>query len=159
MICSQHRNWSIIYLTQTFYKVPQNICYNGSHFCIFSFLSGENKQITDKWVVDHRLLDYATDKKYALFCYNKLQKSVKKNLTTIDRHWLHQQFALVVVTAVSLQNKAWMFQPHGCWVLVWSSICLGKQNQLNVYPICIHPAFFMVRAQPQPLLDHGRASV
>jgi len=75
----RHRNCSVIYLTQTFYKVPRNMRENCSHFCVFSFLSKENKRIADELEVDHRLLDRATDKKYAFFYYDKPQKSVKKN--------------------------------------------------------------------------------
>ena len=62
-INGRHRNYSIIYLTQTFYKVSQNIRDNCSHFCVFSFLPRENKRIADELGVDHRLLDHATDKK------------------------------------------------------------------------------------------------
>jgi len=78
-INGQHRNCSVIYLTQTFYKVPKNICDNCSHFCVFSFLPRETKRIADELGVDHRLLDRATNKKYSFFYYDKPQKSVKKN--------------------------------------------------------------------------------
>ena len=78
-INGRHRNCSVIYLTQTFYKVPKNIRDNCSHFCVFSFLPRENKRIADELGVDHRLLDRATDKKYSFFYYDKPQKSVKKN--------------------------------------------------------------------------------
>ena len=39
-INGRHKNCSVIYLTQTFFKVPRNIRYNCSHFCI----SSERKQ-------------------------------------------------------------------------------------------------------------------
>jgi len=79
-INGRHRNCSVIYLTQTFYKVPKNIRDNCSHFCIFCFLPRENKRIADELGVDHGLLDRATDKKYSFFYYDKPQKSVKINL-------------------------------------------------------------------------------
>jgi len=60
-INGQHRNCCVIYLTQTFYKVPKNIRDNCSHFCIFKFLPRENKRIADKIGVDHDALDRATD--------------------------------------------------------------------------------------------------
>jgi len=62
-INGRHRNCCVIYLTQTFYKVPKNIRDNCSHFCIFRFLPRENKRIADEIGVDHTMLDRATDKK------------------------------------------------------------------------------------------------
>ena len=67
-----HRNCCVIYLTQTFYKVPKNIRDNCSHFCIFRL----NKRIADEIGVDHDALDRATDKKYSFFYYDKPQKLI-----------------------------------------------------------------------------------
>ena len=72
-INGRDRNCCVIYLTQTFYKVPKNIRDNCSHFCIFRFLSRENKRIADEIGVN------ATDKKYSFFYYDKPQKLMKKN--------------------------------------------------------------------------------
>ena len=66
-INGRHRNCCVIYLTQTFYKVPKNIRDNCSHFCIFSFLPRENKRIADEIGVDHNALDRAIDKKILSF--------------------------------------------------------------------------------------------
>ena len=66
-INGQHRNCCVIYLTQTFYKVPKNIRDNCSHFCIFRFLPRENKRIADEIGVDHDTLDRATDKSILSF--------------------------------------------------------------------------------------------
>ena len=70
------RNCCVIYLTQTFYKVPKNIRDNCSHFCIFRFLPRENKRIADEIGVDHDALDRATDKKYSFFYYDIPQKLI-----------------------------------------------------------------------------------
>ena len=78
-INGRHRNFCVIYLTQTFYKVPKNIRDNCSHFCIFRFLPKENKRIADEIGVDHDTLDHATDKKYSFFYCDKPQKLMKKN--------------------------------------------------------------------------------
>ena len=78
-INGRHRNGCVIYLTQTFYKVPKNIRDNCSHFCIFRFLPRENKRIADEIGVDHTTLDRATDKKNSFFYYDKPQKLMKKN--------------------------------------------------------------------------------
>ena len=78
-INGRHRNCCVIYLTQTFYKVPKNIRDNCSHFCIFRFLPRENKRIADEIGVDPDALDRATDKKYSFFYYDKPLKLMKKN--------------------------------------------------------------------------------
>ena len=82
-INGRHRNCCVIYLTQTFYKVPKNIRDNCSHFCIFRFLPKENKRIADEIGVDHDALDRATNKKYSFFYYDKPQKLMKKILMKI----------------------------------------------------------------------------
>ena len=78
-INGRHRNCCVIYLTQTFYKVPKNIRHNCSHSCIFKFLPRENKQIADEIGIDHETLNRATNKKYSFFYYDKPQKLMKKN--------------------------------------------------------------------------------
>ena len=78
-INGRHRNCCVIYLTQTFYKVPKNIRNNCSHFCIFRFLPRENKRIADEIGVDYNALDRATNKKYYFFYYDKPQKLMKNN--------------------------------------------------------------------------------
>ena len=82
-INGRHKNCCVIYLSQTFYKVPKNIRDNCSHFCIFRFLPRENKRIADEIGVDHDTLDHATDKKYYFFYYDKPQKLMKKILMKI----------------------------------------------------------------------------
>ena len=82
-INGRHKNCCVIYLTQTFYKVPKNIRDNCSHFCIFRFLPRENKRIADEIGVDHNALDRATDKKYSFFYYDKPKKLMKKILMKI----------------------------------------------------------------------------
>ena len=46
-INSRHFNCSVIYLSQSFFKVLKNIRDTSSHFCVFRFLPNENKQIAD----------------------------------------------------------------------------------------------------------------
>ena len=77
-INGRQRNCCVIYLTQTFYKVPKNIRDNCSHFCILSFLPRENKRVADEISVDHDALDRATDKKYSSFYYDTPLKLMKK---------------------------------------------------------------------------------
>ena len=70
----------IIYLTQSFYKVPKNIRDNCSHFCILNFRPRENKRIADELGVDCDILERATDEDYSFFYYDKPRKLMKKFL-------------------------------------------------------------------------------
>ena len=82
-INGRHRNCCVIYLTQTFYKVPKNIRDNCSHFCILNFRPRENKRIADELGVDCDILEPATDKDYSFFYYDKARKLMKKFLMKI----------------------------------------------------------------------------
>ena len=78
-INGRHKNCCVIYLSQTFYKVPKDIRVNCSHLCIFRLDPKENKRIANEIGVDHEVLDRATDEKYSFFYYDKPQKLMKKN--------------------------------------------------------------------------------
>ena len=38
-ICGRHKNCSVIYLSQSYFKTPKDIRLNCSHFCLFDFPS------------------------------------------------------------------------------------------------------------------------
>ena len=78
-INGRHKNCCVIYLSQTFYKVPKDIRVNCSHLCVFRLDPKENKRIANKIGVDHNTLDRATDGKYSFLYYDKPKKSIKKN--------------------------------------------------------------------------------
>ena len=78
-INGRHKNCCVIYLSQTFYKVPKDIRVNYSHLCIFRLDPKENKRIANEVGVDHEVLDRATDEKYSFLYYDKPQKLMKKN--------------------------------------------------------------------------------
>ena len=82
-INGRHKNCCVIYLCQTFYKVPKDIRVNCSHLCIFRLDPKENKRIANEIGVDHDTLDRATDKKYSFFYYDKPLKLMKKILMKI----------------------------------------------------------------------------
>ena len=82
-INGRHKNCCVIYLSQTFYKVPKDIRVNCGHLCIFRLDPKENKRIANEIGVDHEVLDRATDKKYSFFYYDKPQKLMKKILMKI----------------------------------------------------------------------------
>ena len=45
LIQGRHKNCSVIYLTQSFYKTPRDIRLNCTHFCIFDFPSSRERNI------------------------------------------------------------------------------------------------------------------
>ena len=78
-INGRHFNCSVIYLSQSFFKVPKNIRDTSSHFCIFRFLPNENKPIADDLGVDPSSLDKATKEPYSFLFYDKPRKKELKN--------------------------------------------------------------------------------
>ena len=78
-INGRHRNCSVIYLSQSYFKVPKNIRDNCSHFCIFDFLPKENNRIADELGIDRALLERATDAKYSFLYHDKPKKTTLKN--------------------------------------------------------------------------------
>ena len=82
-INGRHKNCCVIYLSQTFYKVPKDIRVNCSHLCVFRLDPKENKRIANEIGVDHEVLDRATDEKYSFLYYDKPQKLMKKILMKI----------------------------------------------------------------------------
>ena len=45
VIQGRHKNCSIIYLSQSFYKTPRDIRLNCSHYCIYEFPSSREREI------------------------------------------------------------------------------------------------------------------
>ena len=79
-INGRHKNCCVIYLSQTFYKVPKDIRVNCSHLCIFRLDPKENKRIANEIGVDHNTLDRATDEKYSFLYYDKPKKSINLSI-------------------------------------------------------------------------------
>ncbi len=77
-INGRHRQCSVIYLSQCFFKVPKNIRDNCSHFCVFCFLPRENNRIADELGISRELLDQATNKKFSFFYHDRPKKTTKK---------------------------------------------------------------------------------
>ena len=81
-IQGRHKNCSIIYLSQSFYKTPKDIRLNCSHFCIFEFPSSrERNLISSELGVDKEKYKKATEKKYHFIYVDKPRKKVKENFT------------------------------------------------------------------------------
>ena len=79
-IQGRHKNCSIIYLSQSFYKTPKDIRLNCSHFCIFEFPSSrERNLISSELGVDKEKYKKAIEKQYDFIYVDKPRKKVKKN--------------------------------------------------------------------------------
>ena len=78
-INGRHRNCSVIYLSQSYFKVPKNIRDNCSHFCVFGFLPRENSRIADELGIGRELLERATNAKYSFLYHDKPKKQTLKN--------------------------------------------------------------------------------
>ena len=78
-INGRHFNCSILYLSQSFFKVPKNIRDTASHFCIFRFLPKENKRIANDLGVDPASLDKATKDPFSFLWFDKVKKKELKN--------------------------------------------------------------------------------
>ena len=67
-IQGRHKNCSVIYLSQSFYKTPRDIRLNCSHYCIYEFPSSrERNMISSELGVDKEKYKKATRKPFS-FC-------------------------------------------------------------------------------------------
>lgn len=79
-IRGRHKNCSVIYLSQSFYKTPKDIRLNCSHFCIYEFPSNnERGLITRELGVTKKEYQKATSKPYSFLYVDKPMKSIRWN--------------------------------------------------------------------------------
>ena len=78
-IQGRHKNCSVIYLSQSFYKTPRDIRLNCSHYCIFDVPARERNMISSELGVDKEKFKKATKKQYDFLYVDKPKKKVKKN--------------------------------------------------------------------------------
>ena len=80
LIQGRHKNCSIIYLSQSFYKTPKDIRLNCSHFCIYDVPSkNEIGLITRELGVTKEQYKKATNKPFSFLYVDKPSKKVKRN--------------------------------------------------------------------------------
>ena len=80
-IQGRHKNCSVIYLSQSFYKTPRNIRLNCSHYCIYEFPSSrERNMISSELGVDKEQFKKAK-KPFSFLYVDKPRKRVKRNFT------------------------------------------------------------------------------
>ena len=78
VIQGRHKNCSVIYLSQSFYKTPRDI----DHYCIYEFPSSrERNMISSELGVDKEQLKKATKKPFSFLYVDKSRKKVKRNFT------------------------------------------------------------------------------
>ena len=81
-IQGRHKNCSVIYLSQCFYKTPKDIRMNCSHFCIYDFPSSRKRNmITSELGVDKEKFKKATKKPFPFLYVDKPRKIEERNFT------------------------------------------------------------------------------
>ena len=81
-IQGRHKNCSVIYLSQSFYKTPRNVRLNCSHYCIYEFPSArERSMISSELGVEKEQYKKATKKPFSFLYIDKPKKKVKRNFT------------------------------------------------------------------------------
>ena len=81
-IQGRHKNCSVIYLSQSFYKTPKDIRLNCSHHCLYELPSSrESNRITSELGIDKELYKAATRETYSFLFVDKPKKSIAKNFT------------------------------------------------------------------------------
>ena len=81
-IQGRHKNCSVIYLSQSFYKTPKDIRLNCSHYCLYEFPSSrESNRISSELVADKAQYKAATRKPYTFLYVDKPKKIIAKNFT------------------------------------------------------------------------------
>ena len=79
-IRGRHKNCSIIYLSQSYYKTPKDIRLNCSHFCIYEFPSNnEISMICRENNIDKEKYKRATKDPYSFLYIDKPRKFISKN--------------------------------------------------------------------------------
>ena len=78
-INGRHFYCSVIYLSQSLFKVPKNMRDTSSHFCVFRLIPKENKRIADDLGVEPASLDKATKEHFSFLFYDKPRKKELKN--------------------------------------------------------------------------------
>ena len=81
-IQGRHKNCSVIYLSQSFYKTPKDIRLNCSHYCLYEFPSSrESNRISSELGVDRETYKAATRKPFTFLYVDKPKKFIAKNFT------------------------------------------------------------------------------
>ena len=81
-IQGRHKNCSVIYISQSFYKTPKDIRLNCSHYCLNEFPSSrESNRISSELGVKNEDYKTATRKPYSFLYVDKPKKRIAKIFT------------------------------------------------------------------------------
>ena len=78
-IQGRHKNCSVIYLSQSYYKTPKDIRLNCSHFCFFDVPTRERNMLSSELGVEKEQFKKATKKQYDFLYVDRPRKKAKKN--------------------------------------------------------------------------------
>ena len=79
-IRGRHKNCSVIYLSQSFYKTPKDIRLNCSHFCVYDFLSSNERSLISRELrVDKDKYIKATNEPFSFLYVDKPMKRINRN--------------------------------------------------------------------------------
>ena len=79
-IQGRHKNCSVIYLSQSFYKTPKDIRRNCSHYCLYEFPSSrEANRISSELGVNKEVYKAATRKPFTFLYVDKPKKFIAKS--------------------------------------------------------------------------------
>ena len=80
-IQGRHKNCSVIYLSQSFYKTPKDVRLNFSHYYIYEFPSSRQSNRTSSELgVDKAQFKAATREPYSFLYVDKPMQKIKKKL-------------------------------------------------------------------------------
>ena len=83
-IQGRHKNCSVIYLSQSFYKTPKDIRLNCSHYCLYEFPSSrEVNRISSEMGVDKEDYKAATRDQFSFLYVDKPKKRIEKTLLEV----------------------------------------------------------------------------
>ena len=84
-IQGRHKNCSVIYLSQSFYKTRKDIRLNCSHYCLYEFPSSrESNRISSELGVDKAQYKAATRKLFTFLYVDKPKKVIAKTLLIVS---------------------------------------------------------------------------
>ena len=79
-IRGRHKNCSVIYLSQSFYKTPKDIRLNCSHFCVYDFPSSNERSLISRQLgVDKDKYIKATKEPLSFLYVDKPMKRINRN--------------------------------------------------------------------------------
>ena len=79
-IQGRHKNCSVVYLSQLFYKTPKDIRLNCSHYCLYEFPSSrESSRITSELGVNKETYKESTREQFTFLYVDKPKKRIARN--------------------------------------------------------------------------------